>query len=102
MSIKPIRQVSVRIADKTVMDVGLGYADISLAGRPPLPYAVLFWPPEKYLVGRTTVENHGLKANPTNRQLETAEYEIFYHSHTCSQDGGLALQVIPASSRTEV
>ncbi len=102
MGIKPIRQVPVRVADNTVMEVGLGYSDISLSGRPPFPCAVFFWPTEKYLVGRTTLENHGLKVNPTTEQLETAEYEIFYYSRTCSQDGGLGLQIIPVSSRTEV
>ncbi len=76
MGIKPQRQVPVRIADNSVMDVGLGYADISLAGRPPFPCAVLFWPTEKYLVGCTTLENHDLKVNPTTEQLETAEYEL--------------------------
>ena len=101
MGIKPIRQVPVRVADNTVMEVGLGYADISLAGTPPFPCAVFFWPTEKYLVGRSALENHGLKVNPTTEQLETAEYEIFYYSRTCSQDGGLGLQIIPVSSRTE-
>ena len=76
MGIKPQRQVPVRIADNSVMDVGLGYVDISLAGRPPLPCAVFFWPTEKYLVGRTTLHNHGLKVNPATEQLETAEYEL--------------------------
>ena len=76
MGIKPQRQVPVRIADNSVMDVGLGYANVSLAGRPPLPCAVFFWPTEKYLVGCTTLENHGLKVNPTTEQLETAEYEL--------------------------
>ena len=76
MGIKPIRQVPVQIADNSVMDVGLGYADISLAGMPPLPCAVFFWPTEKYLVGRTTLENHGLKVSPATEQLETAEYEL--------------------------
>ena len=76
MGIKPLRQVPVRIADNSVMDVELGYADISLAGMPPLPCVVFFWPTEKYLVGRTTLENHGLKVNPTTEQLETAEYEL--------------------------
>lgn len=76
MGIEPQRQVPVRIADDSVMDVGLGYADLSLAGRPPFPCAVLFWPTEKYLVGCTTLENHDLKVNPTTEQLETAEYEL--------------------------
>ena len=76
MGIKPQRQVPVRIADNSVMDVGLGYANISLAGRQPFPCAVLFWPTEKYLVGCTTLENHDLKVNPTTVQLETAEYEL--------------------------
>ncbi len=66
----------VRAADNTVMDMGLGYADISLAGIPPLHCVVFFWPTEKYLVDRTTLENHGLKVNPTTEQLETAEYEL--------------------------
>ena len=102
MGIKPVRQVPVRIADNSVMDVWLGYADISLAGRPPLPCAVFFWPTEKYLIGRTTLENHGLKVNPTTEHLETAEYELYYYSRTCSQDDALGLQIDPVSSRTEV
>ena len=77
VGIKPVRQAPVRITGNSVMDVGIGYAAISLAGSPPLPCAVFFWPTEKYLVGRTTLENHGLKVNPATGQLETAEYEIF-------------------------
>ena len=44
---------------------------------------------------RNQTPGYRTKVNPTTVQLETPEYEIFYHSHTCSQDGGLALQIIP-------
>ena len=72
------KPVQVRVADGRIVDVGRASVHISIPGysNTPIPCVVFLWPNDKYLIGCTTLENHGLKVNPTTERLEEAEYEI--------------------------
>ena len=78
LEVEMLGQVPVRIADGSIMEAGLGSVHISIPGHSltPTPCMVFLWPTEKYLIGCTTLENHGLKVNPTTETLEKAEYEL--------------------------
>ena len=72
------KPVAIRVADGRLVDAGLASVHISIPGysNTPIPCVVFLWPNEKYLIGCTTLENHGLKVNPTAEKLEESEYEM--------------------------